>query len=171
MDQQVQAETKDKPSPPTLERPVNKGESWSEEARATGLAYALERMTDGDSLEQACRELDVNPGTVWGWIAGNPEAVVVYESSKIARSRGFIERAIDAIQTNPDYKAGESLARSYMRLAALLNPKEFSDKVHAIGHKQGPQGRVSFNLTFNGRQPHDMGELTVIAQPEGDSEG
>jgi hypothetical protein len=126
-------------------------------------------MTDGDSLESASRAMDINPGTVLGWIMASSEGAMAYENTKVPRARAFIERAIDEMQTNPDFKAGESRARTYMRLAALLNPTEFSDKMHVNIGKGGSSKQVSFTLIMGG-QAQDKGELTVIAQPEGEGE-
>lgn len=159
------------PSPPTIERPLHKGEHWSQDARKAAVAYALERMTDADSLESACRSMDINPGTVWGWIMASPEALKVYENTKIQRSRALMERALDEMQSNPMIQVAESRARIYMRLAALLNPAEFSDKVHAALGKQPPSKPVSFLLFMNGQaQAVDMGVIEAIGQPEVDGE-
>lgn len=149
-----------------IERPTNKGQHWSPKARADAVAYALEQMIDGNSLDAAAREMDINPGTLLGWVMGDKSAQIVYENSKIQRSRALMERALDEAANNPDYKKGESLARTYMRMAALLNPNEFSDKMHANVMKHTAVGKsVSFTLIMHeGEQ--DRGALTVIAQPD-----
>lgn len=149
-----------------LDRPANKGERWSPEARTQAVAYALERMTDGASLDASCREMDINPGTVLGWINADGEAENRYECLKIVRSRAFMERAIDEMQQNPDYKAGESRARTYMRLAALLNPKEFSDRLHSGLAKSGPGQRVTFVLNMPHAPEQDKGVIECIVQPQ-----
>jgi transposase-like protein len=158
------------PSIPELDRPRNKGEHWSPEARKQAVAYALERMSDGESLDAACRDIDINPGTVHGWIKADPDTETLYDQIKIQRSRSFIERAIDEMDNNPDFKAAESKARTLLKLAALLNPKEFSDKTHANLGKTGPNARVTFVLNVPRPQVLDKGEITVVVQPEDGTE-
>lgn len=154
------------PAPPQLLRPRNKGEHWSPEARKQAIAYALERMTDGDSLDAACREMDINPGTVLGWINADGEAENRYECLKITRSRALIEQALDITLNETDTKHAEAKARTLMRLAALLNPKEFSDKTHAALGKGGPGQRVTFVLNMPHAPEQDKGVIECIVQPQ-----
>lgn len=149
-----------------ITRPTHKRTSYSDEQKADAVEYALVHMEDGSSLEQVGIDLGINPGTLWGWLVANPEAENRYEQAKITRARGFIERAIYEMQTNTDFKQAESRARVYMRLAALLNPKEFSDKLHAAQSKQPAAGRMTFTLNFGDGQREQLRELRVIAQPE-----
>ena len=141
------------------------GEHWDEQTKAGIVDRVLAAMEVGESLDAACIREGVNPGTCWEWLNGDKELQIRYEGLKIARSRALVEHVlfeIEALVSPEQARIVDVRVKTYLRVAALLNPKEFSDKVHAIGHKQGPAGRVSFNLTFNGTEPKEMGQITVI---------
>ena len=148
---------------PREPRPVRE---ITQDERADIVEHALLRMEDGESLEAVSRDVCINAGTMHGWISGNEMWQNRYESSKILRARGFMERAIDEITSNPDAKQAELKAKTFMKLAAILHPKEFSDKMHHDIHKSGNGAqRVAFTLVFQGGE-QDRGSVQVIAQPE-----
>lgn len=143
------------------------GRAYSQEDREHIIKTVFACMEAGESMSAACIRLQVTPGTLWRWLNADVELQQVYENIKKSRARAMIEAALYEIQTNKDIKVAEGRARIYMRLAALLNPKEFSDKLHAAGSKaQLGSGRVSFVLNIGQQPTHHKGELTVIEQPE-----
>lgn len=149
---------------PREPRPVRE---ITQDERTALVEHALLRMEDGESLEAVARDVCINAGTLHGWIAGDENWGNRYENSKVLRARSFMERAIDEVTSNPDAKQAELKARTYMKLAAILNPKEFSDKMHTnIGKHGSGAGRVAFTLVFQGSE-QDRGRVQVIeAQPE-----
>lgn len=148
---------------PREPRPVRE---ITQDERTDIVEHALLRMEDGESLEAVSRDVCINAGTIWEWIAGDENWSNRYENSKITRARGFMERAIDEIMANPDTKQAELRAKTLMKLAAILNPKEFSDKMHSNMHKSGGGAqRVAFTLVFQGGE-QDRGSVQVIPQPE-----
>lgn len=79
---------------------------------------------------------------------------------------------IQTANTLDEAKIAEKRAKMYLMHAGRLNPKEFSDKVHAAQLKMpAANGSFVFNLTFPQPVSQDMGALQVIAQPQVEDEG
>jgi hypothetical protein len=126
-------------------------------------------MADGHSLSSGCVALGVHISTVLNWLSLNAEWDLEYERLKTLRSRALMEMALGEVEQEHDsftMKVAEARARTFMRVAALLNPKEFSDKMHTNAHKQGSSaGRVSFTLNFGGAAPA-LGESVTVTVNE-----
>lgn len=144
----------------TQPEPANKDEIISQ---------AFEAMRAGSTLNVVALDHGYSPAELWRWIFAQDEHKSEYERVKIQRSQSLVEHALYEMQcahTLQDAKLAEKRANLYLRLAAKLNPKEFSDKMHTVVGRQGVGAqRVSFTLNFQGGA-QDKGALTVIAQPE-----
>lgn len=125
-------------------------------------------MADGHSLTSGCIDVGVHISTALNWIAGCAAWSSRYDELKILRSRALVEMALGEIEQNHDnftVKVAESRSRTYLRVAALLNPKEFSDKMHTNAGKNGlGQQRVTFALNFGGA-PSPDGSVTITYDP------
>jgi hypothetical protein len=143
---------------------------YSQDDREQIVLALLGHMSDGNSLASGCLQLGVHISTVLGWIAGSVEWEAEYERLKILRSRALVEMAIGEIEQSHDnftVKVAESRARTYLRVASLLNPKEFSDKMHTNAGKNGlGSGRVTFALHFGEQQPAQE-RVTIEYTPDG----
>jgi hypothetical protein len=139
------------------------GRAYSPEEKQRILDTLFACMEAGESMSAACIRLQVTPGTFWRWCRADSEIVLRYDNVKKTRARACIENALYEIQNNPDVRMADMRARHYTRLAALLNPKEFSAAANA---KALPNAPVSFVLNFAGQPPHASRELTVVEQPE-----
>lgn len=145
-------------------------EDYEPPNRAEIIAECFEAMRAGSSLDKAALRAGRSPATVWRWINADESALLVYDQLKVQRSRAFIEHAVYEIQeanTIESVKIAERKAKYYLMMAAKLNPKEFSDRMHSpTGAKNLGSGRVSFVLNIGQQPTHHKGELTVIEQPE-----
>lgn len=140
--------------------------TYSPEEREQACYAAFEIMEGGASLNEAAEALGVDSTTLWRWCHANSELILLYDNMQLRRSRTYIEAAIHEIRTNPDNVRARVNATLYLRLAGLLNPKQYSDKTHVMALRNGGGAqRVSFTLNFQGGS-QDKGALTVIAQPE-----
>jgi hypothetical protein len=142
------------------------GRAYSPDERKHVTDTVFACMEAGESMSAACIRLQVTPGTIWRWLREDKDLKMLYDNIKVNRARAMIEAAIYEIQTNPDYKIADMRARTYLRLAAVLNPKEFSERMMAGGGKALPNAPVSFVLNFSGTPQHASRELTVVPQPE-----
>jgi hypothetical protein len=130
-------------------------------------------MRAGATLNIAALEHGYSPATIWRWIHQDEMLIVEYEKLKVQRSRALIEHALYEMQqasTLEQAKLADRKAMLYLRMAAKLNPKEFSDRMHSpILGKNSGSGRVSFTLNIGGptnTSAQSMGELQVIEQSE-----
>jgi Bacteriophage Sf6, terminase small subunit-like len=142
---------------------------YSDEQRQEIVASVFEGIIGGNSAEQACNILQVPLATVLGWIGNNPAWEVEYERLKITRARAYVERSLYEIETANevnDAKIAETKARIWLKVAALLNPKEFSDKMHSNAYKQPSRQAVSFVLNMGGTTAQQGSSITITAQPE-----
>lgn len=131
---------------------------------------AFEYMRAGSTLNEAAIRSGYSPATIWRWIHLDANLQTLYAQLKNQRSQALIEHAIYELQsasTLEQVKCAERRARYYLLIAAKLNPKEFSDRMHSpTGNRQLGNGQVSFVLNFTGASPQPSRELTVVAQPE-----
>ena len=139
---------------------------YTQEQRASIVELVFWHMSRGMGMCAACAELGVDEGTVHGWIKGEIAWENEYEQLKVVRARSFFERAIDEVETATDPRLAAVRAKYFMHAAALLNPKEFSDKTHSNAHKSGGTRAVSFTLNFAGTPTPTTGSVTIDAQPE-----
>ncbi len=142
---------------------------YSEDERRHIVAYVLD-ATQERGLQTVCDEIGVPISTVLQWVRSNPEWDVLYESNKNIRSRVLVETAIsqyDEKMTSEQAKSAESVARMRLKMAAILNPSEFSDRAHAAKFKHASATKpISFVLNFAGNQNVQPHQITITTQPE-----
>ncbi len=142
---------------------------YSPEERNNIISAVFDHMANGHSLSGICEQLGVSDATVVGWLGSDPRLEIEYEQLKIIRSRVLVEHCIRDIEEldNPlDAKRVDIICRHRMRLAALLNPKEFSERMQASPNRAGTgPGRVSFTLNFGGAAPA-LGESVTVTVNE-----
>lgn len=147
--------------PASHEQPPNKAEL---------IEMAFEYMRAGSTINHAALQCGYSPATFWRWLHESSDLVARYEQLKVERSRALIEHVIYEMQAATSLeqvKCAERRAKYYMLIAAKLNPKEFSDRMHSpVLAKSLGSGRVSFVLNIGQQPTHHKGELTVIEQPE-----
>ena len=145
-------------------------EDYEPSNRAEIIAACFEAMRAGSTLNDAALRHGHSPATVWRWLHNDENLISEYEQLKIQRSRALIEHALYEMQqarTIEQVKCAERRSKYYLMMAAKLNPKEFSDRMHSPVLAKGlGSGRVSFTLNIGGNPSQSKGELTVIEQPE-----
>lgn len=139
---------------------------YTDEQRAEIVAAVFTRMLECDGIMRACEDVGVNYSTVVGWIFENIEWEREYERLKVTRSRVMMERALSEMYEGNDVRTSEARARVLMKQAALLNPKEFSERYQANPSKAPNNRAVSFTLNFAGTPAPTSGSVTIDAQPE-----
>lgn len=146
-----------------------KGRAWTPEQREYILETMLAHMEDGGSAQDICDELGVSMATCWQWIKSDELLEKRYEEAKICRARCLIEgilHDLHATTTMEEARVVDVKARHMLRVAAMLNPREFSEKF-AIESKRAPTSAKAVTFVLNMPQPaeEDKGELPVIPQP------
>jgi transposase-like protein len=138
---------------------------YSPEERARIIEQALAHVENAGSLELVAEQVGVPVSTLDGWLRADVALQCRYEQLKITRSRALMERALHEMYENPDYKQAEARARVLMRMAALFNPGEYSERVHSTARNGQAAGRVSFTLNFGGAAPA-LGESVTVTVNE-----
>lgn len=159
---------------PVIPPYLDVAEASEEDSREDIVEKCLAAMESGASLNLVAMVYGQRPSDVWRWIIQNPEYERKYEEIKKVRSRAIIEHALYEIQSShtlDTIKIAERRAKYYLMIAAKLNPKEFSDRMHSPIHgNKGNNAPVSFVLNFGGGEQRIEGrqsvELKAIPQPE-----
>jgi hypothetical protein len=147
-----------------------KGKRLKPEERTIIAEMALDAMAQGASLLMVSEKLGLAISRVFDWIHNDDDLRRRYELQKTARARVLIEMALAEVQGNHNEKTiriADVRARHYVKIAALLNPSEFSDKTHTNLAKNGLAKSQAVSITMHfGKGEEPRGELTVVAQPE-----
>lgn len=148
---------------------------YSDDEKAQAVEYAFSRMEDGSTLIDAARDLGVSNNALWYWINRDLELKSRYEELKVVRSRHMIEDiyrdliTFNADGTWEDMRKLELKSRLAFKLAALMNPTEYSEKIAPQDRMNMGGGAVSFTLNFG--QSESASSVTIDAQPQRENEG
>jgi hypothetical protein len=141
----------------------------TEYERAVVMDEVFERIEGGESIQLICMEPHMpSRATVMTWLARDIELQRRYESLSPSRARSLFELALWEVQRACDVesmKIAERRAILYLRAAALLDPKSYSDKTHTQLGKQ--TGNAPLHITLNiGDKPAPSRELVVVPTPD-----
>lgn len=137
--------------------------------RTTALDEVFARIEGGESVQLICMDAHLPcASTVLTWLAQDIELQRRYESLSPARARSLFELALWEVQRARDKETmyiAERRALLYLRAAALLDPKAYSDKTHTQLGKQ--TGNAPLHITLNiGDKPTPSRELVVVPTPD-----
>jgi hypothetical protein len=146
------------------------GQPYSDYERAVIMDEIFELMSEGQALTLICTaEHMPSPATVNSWLKTDAELGRRYEALALPRARALFELALWEVQRARDREAmliAEKRANLYLKAAALLDPKAYSDKTHTQLGKSGGTAPVSITLNIGGDSHEVTRELVVIPQPE-----
>jgi len=140
--------------------PKRECRQYSPSERTEIVGAVLAHMANGQSLISVSAQLGVDDATIIGWINEDPALEIEYDRLKLIRSRVLVEQALDTLESlgtdaSLSPKAVDTIVRHKLRIAALLNPKEFSERMLSNPRAPGLGGNrpVSFTLNFGGAMP------------------
>jgi hypothetical protein len=114
----------------------------------------LDRMVKGESLVKICEEPDMPEPQAVSWrMAQDPELKARYKTAGIARSITLVEKSLDAVNNAQDRDqayVADTKARNWMKIAAVTNPEQFSDKLHSTMGRTYSGAMLSININING---------------------
>lgn len=135
--------------------------------RATVLDEVFERLKGGESLPLICSDAHMPARqVVMRWLSEDLELARRYEDGAPARARSLFELALWEVQRACDREAmavAEKRANVYLRAAALLDPKVYSDKTHGVLAKSGGSGApIAITLNIGAHAEGASRELVVV---------
>lgn len=149
------------------------GRPYTDYERATIMDEVIERLSQGESLNLICHDEHMpDRMSVLKWLSMDAELSRRYDSIALPRARALFELALWEVQRARGRAAmfiAEKRANLYLKAAALLDPKQYSDKTHTQLGKSGGTAPLSITLNIGGGQGEVSRELVVIPQP-GDGE-
>ncbi len=149
------------------------GRPYTDYERAIIMDEVFERLRLGESMHLICMDAHMPcRETVFGWVRGDAELGRAYDAIAIPRAMALFELALWEVQRARDRESmyiAEKRANLYLKAAALLNPKLYSDKTHSsLAKSIGTSAPVAITLNIGG----SMGEATrelVVVQPTHDT--
>ena len=114
-----------KPTSPYAHRKIGRPSRYTEAIAET----IIDGVSSGKTLTGMCRELDLSPHAVYGWIEKYPEFSKQYERAKFNLAQQLVDEMIDNARTlTPDMAITEKVrSQIYQWASARFAPAQFSD--------------------------------------------
>ncbi len=132
------------------------GMPYSDYERATIMDEVFERLAEGQALTFICTDSHMpEPKTVLSWLSMDAELGRRYDAIALPRARALFELALWEVQRARDRETmfiAEKRANTYLKAAALLDPRAYSDKTHSTIARSGNSSPLSITLNIGGQQ-------------------
>ena len=113
-----------------------------------------ERLSAGETMVSICAEPQMPSAvTVWQWCQEDDELDRIYVQTKKPRARALIEQSTEQLQKllnddKVDTRKVDVFVRNATRMAGILDPENFSDKMHAHLGKLGTGNVINVQLNI-----------------------
>ena len=117
---------------------------------------AIERLSLGESLRDACKELGLQETAVRMRIIRNPDLGDVYAKARESFADLMLDRLMDVAQDEPDVQRARLMCDNIKWAACKILPKKYGDKTHVF--QSGPDGgpiQIQFASSQEARQALD----------------